>query len=68
MAVDRSRLTSTTRLALVERETAELRVGAGDHEKRIRSLERLTAKVLGAAAAGGLLAGFASAFLAKGGL
>lgn len=66
MAVDRSRLPSTTRLALVEREATELRLDADDHERRLRSLERLTAKVLGAAAAGGVLAGFASALLAKG--
>lgn len=71
MAVDRSRLPSGTRLALVERETSELRDDVDDHELRIRPLEHLGAKVVGWAAAGGTIAGvvtaIAAALIARGG-
>lgn len=66
MAIDRSRLTTTTRLALGERDLVDLREDVNDHERRLRPLERLAAKVLGAAAAGGLASGVISALIAKG--
>jgi hypothetical protein len=53
------------RLLLLERDADDLEEHLDDHETRLRSLERLAWKVLGAAAAGGVLSGGATALLAQ---
>lgn len=54
---ERSTYPVPTRLLLVENDADELEEQLDDHESRLRGLERIALKVLGASALGGIVAG-----------
>lgn len=58
---ERTRYTTPTRLALAEHDLDEHDLKLGDHETRIRIVERFAFRVAGAAALGGILAGVVTA-------